>query len=93
MSLIAECAAARFVASGAIRNSQEVGMAGVEALDFDSPDETRAPEHVNAFENPQQYVEVVKRAYRRDRWTDQPYRVEVWSEKGTVRGTRTKGQL
>ncbi len=25
--------------------------------------------------------------YRRDRWQEQQYRVEVWSEKGTVRGT------
>ena len=25
--------------------------------------------------------------YRRDYWQDQDYRVEVWSEKGTVRGT------
>ena len=27
------------------------------------------------------------RDYRRDYWADQPLRVEVWSEKGTVRGT------
>lgn len=50
-------------------------------------DETRAPERVNAFDNPQQYVDVVKRSYRKDRWTDQPEWIEVWSEKGTVRGT------
>jgi phage terminase large subunit-like protein len=28
----------------------------------------------------------VKRAYRRDRWSDQPEWIEVWSEKGTIRG-------
>jgi hypothetical protein len=50
-------------------------------------DETRAPECVNAFADPDDYVETVKRAYRRDRWTDQPERLEAWSEKGTVRGT------
>ena len=50
-------------------------------------DETRAAECVNAWEDPAAYIETVKRAYRRDRWTDQPYRLEVWSEKGTVRGT------
>jgi len=50
-------------------------------------DETRAPERINAFDNPQQYVEVVKRSYRKDRWTDQPEWIECWSEKGTVRGT------
>ena len=50
-------------------------------------DETRAPERISAWENPAEYVEVVKRAYRRDRWTDQPDWIEVWSEKGTIRGT------
>src|SRR5262249_25881833 len=30
---------------------------------------------------------LVMRSYRRGRWELQPHRVEVWSEKGTVRGT------
>src|SRR5262245_37643905 len=34
-------------------------------------DETREPERVSAWENPAAYVETVKRAYRRDRWTEQ----------------------
>jgi hypothetical protein len=50
-------------------------------------DETREAERVNAWQDPAAYVETVKRAYRRDRWADQPQWVEVWSEKGTVRGT------
>jgi hypothetical protein len=50
-------------------------------------DEGREPERVNAWENPAAYVETVRRSYRRDRWADQPERIEVWSEKGTVRGT------
>jgi hypothetical protein len=50
-------------------------------------DETRKAERVNAFTNPDEFVEVVKRAYRKDRWTDQAAWVEVWSEKGTIRGT------
>jgi hypothetical protein len=50
-------------------------------------DETREPERVSAWESPAAYTETVKRSYRRDRWADQPCRVEVWSEKGTVRGT------
>jgi hypothetical protein len=29
---------------------------------------------------------MVGRSYRRDHWSQQPVRVEVWSEKGTVRG-------
>ena len=51
-------------------------------------DETRAPERVLAWENPAEYVEVVKRAYRRDRWTDQPDWIEVWSEKGVEKAER-----
>lgn len=50
-------------------------------------DETREAERVSAWEDPAAYVEAVKRSYRRDRWVDQPRRIEVWSEKGTVRGT------
>jgi hypothetical protein len=50
-------------------------------------DETREAERVSAFENPAAFVECVKRSYRRDRWTDQPEWIEVWSEKGTIRGT------
>ena len=50
-------------------------------------DETRAPERVSAWDDPAAYVETVTHAYRRDRWTDQPAWIEVWSEKGTIRGT------
>lgn len=50
-------------------------------------DETRAPEHVDAWEDPAAFIKTVQRSYRRNRWTDQPERIEVWSEKGTVRGT------
>src|SRR5450759_2059310 len=46
-------------------------------------DETREAERVSAWENPADYVETVKRGYRRDRWTDQSDWIEVWSEKGT----------
>ena len=49
-------------------------------------DETRAPKRVNAFTDPQEYVEAVKGSYRKDRWIDQPDRIEVWSEKGTIAG-------
>jgi hypothetical protein len=50
-------------------------------------DETREAERIRAFDNPGEYVEAVKRSYRRNRWTDQPAWLEVWSEKGTIRGT------
>jgi hypothetical protein len=49
-------------------------------------DETRSLERVATWDNPKEYVEAVGRSYRRDFWNQQPVRVEVWSEKGTVRG-------
>jgi hypothetical protein len=49
-------------------------------------DETRRLERVSTWDNPAQYARAVARSYRRDFWNQQPARVEVWSEKGTVRG-------
>jgi hypothetical protein len=49
-------------------------------------DETRALEKVSTWGDPEEYVEAVSRSYRRDFWKLQPVRVEVWSEKGTIRG-------
>src|SRR4029077_11593269 len=34
----------------------------------------------------EQYARAVATSYRRDFWNQQPHRVQVWSEKGTVRG-------
>jgi hypothetical protein len=50
-------------------------------------DETRSVESVSTWADPAQFADTVTRAYRRDKWAAQPARVEVWSEKGTVRGT------
>lgn len=50
-------------------------------------DETREAERVQSWRDPAAFVATVQRAYRRDHWALQPSRVEVWSEKGTVRGT------
>src|SRR5262249_32908083 len=49
-------------------------------------DETRELERVATWDDPEEYVDAVHRSYKRDFWTQQPKRVEVWSEKGTVRG-------
>jgi hypothetical protein len=49
-------------------------------------DETRDIERRSSWADPAAYVRTVSRAYRRDFWKQQPVRVEVWSEKGTVRG-------
>lgn len=50
-------------------------------------DETREAERVPSWDDPERFALVVQRSYRRDRWAQQPRRLEVWSEKGTVRGT------
>ena len=49
-------------------------------------DETRELEQRPSWSDPAAFVRTVSRAYRRDFWKQQPQRVEVWSEKGTVRG-------
>jgi hypothetical protein len=49
-------------------------------------DETRSLERTSTWANPAAYARTVARSYRRDFWNQQPVRVEVWSEKGTVRG-------
>lgn len=43
-------------------------------------------EKVSTWKDPAAFVRTVSRAYRRDFWTRQPVRLQVWSEKGTVRG-------
>jgi hypothetical protein len=49
-------------------------------------DETRELERVSTWENTAEYAQAVATSYRRDFWDQQPLRVEVWSEKGTIRG-------
>jgi hypothetical protein len=50
-------------------------------------DETRDAERVSSWDDPRSYIETVRRSYRKDLWNSQPEFIEVWSEKGTVRGT------
>ena len=49
-------------------------------------DETRELERVSTWADPAEYARCVARSYRRDFWNQQPLRVMVVSEKGTVRG-------
>src|SRR5262245_31080764 len=49
-------------------------------------DETRSLERVSTWSDPEHYARCVARSYRRNFWDQQPVRVEVWSEKGTIRG-------
>jgi hypothetical protein len=49
-------------------------------------DENRTLERTPTWDDPAEYARATVRDYRRDFWNQQPVRVEVWSEKGTVRG-------
>jgi hypothetical protein len=49
-------------------------------------DETRELEKISTWANPTEYARCVAQSYRRNFWDQQPVRVEVWSEKGTIRG-------
>ncbi len=49
-------------------------------------DETRELEKVATWNDAAAYMRATARDYRRDFWKQQPRRIEVWSEKGTVRG-------
>src|SRR5262245_11881990 len=49
-------------------------------------DEGRAIERVSTWADPAQYARCVAQSYRRDFWDQQPLRIIVVSEKGTVRG-------
>ena len=50
-------------------------------------DDSREPERVSAWNSPQTFAQCVINSYRRDYWDLQHQRVEVWSEKATIRGT------
>jgi hypothetical protein len=50
-------------------------------------DEARSEERVLVWDDIEECIEHTKATYRRDFWLEQSYRVCVWSEKGTVRGT------
>jgi hypothetical protein len=49
-------------------------------------DETREFERVSSWHDPAGFARAASQQYRRDFWDQQPVRVEVWSEKGTLRG-------
>jgi hypothetical protein len=51
-------------------------------------DETRDAERAAVgWESPEVFRQAALQSYRRDHWTYQSKHVEIWSEKGTVRGT------
>jgi len=66
-----------------LRDAREKGVIPWEWI----VDESREAETVATWSNPNALIDAAVRSYRRNYWQDQPRRVEVWSEKGTVRGT------
>lgn len=50
-------------------------------------DEARDVEVLPSWSDPESLIKAAIGQYRKSYWKEQPYRVEVWSEKGTVRGT------
>jgi hypothetical protein len=46
----------------------------------------RKPETPNVWKDATEYVDAVKRSYRRDNWQTQPNYCEIWSEKATILG-------
>ena len=50
-------------------------------------DETREAERIASWDSPEAIISTAVAQYRKDYWGMQPNWVEVWSEKGTVRGT------
>lgn len=49
-------------------------------------DESRYLEKTASWNDPDAFTKSIINQYRREYWNQQPVRVEVWSEKGTVRG-------
>jgi hypothetical protein len=50
-------------------------------------DETREAERIASWDNPEEIISAAVKQYRKNYWQMQDCRVEVWSEKGTLRGT------
>lgn len=50
-------------------------------------DETRHAERAAMWDSIDERIDQATKYYRRDNWQEQPHALEVWSEKGTVRGT------
>jgi hypothetical protein len=65
-----------------LKEARERGMVDWDAI----VDETRELERIGSWSDPEAYTRTIIRSYRRDYWDQQPVRVEVWSEKGTIRG-------
>src|SRR5262249_3814596 len=68
--------------SRALTAAREQGLIDWNAI----VDDTRAVDWAPTWDDPDSYIDSVAGGYRRDRWTSQPERVMIVSEKGTVSG-------
>lgn len=50
-------------------------------------DRSRPAYAPSVFEDPAEYAETIKRAYRKDYWHTQPNYVEIWTEKDSITGS------
>ena len=66
-----------------LRNAREQGIIPWNHI----VDETREAERAGTWDGPSQILNAAQASYRKDHWQSQNERLEVWSEKGTVRGT------
>src|SRR5262245_54895704 len=91
------CVCYRLFVEGAIdsmekRNTQKVGRALVDARENGwvpwewVVDEYRSVEKTPSFRDKEHFAEAARNSFRRDFWQHQGCRIEIWSEKGTVRG-------
>lgn len=62
--------------------AREAGLVAVDALE----DRTRAPFRDPCWPGLDDYAQVVREAYRRDKWASQAIHVEVWVEKDALAG-------
>jgi hypothetical protein len=67
---------------GLLKEAREKGMIPWEWI----VDESRQLEKNASWDDPDAFTRSMINSYRREYWNQQPVRVEVWSEKGTVRG-------
>lgn len=65
-----------------VSNGRLAGLIDWEAI----VDRTRSVRGTPHKDNPEQAISIAAHGYRRDKWTDQPNRVEIWVEKEALAG-------
>jgi hypothetical protein len=83
----------KLIPSMALENTRNVSRLSVIAreegrLPWDwIVDSTRTEQSLPTWADPMDYAKSVQWSYRKNKWTDQPKHISVWSEKATVEGT------